>query len=130
MLGRFLQWQVTVLHSQGPAENACNPALPPPPGPPKPTLPVVPVVGMQGVKQRCAPSGDDHIGTTGGRSVDDCAWHCHDATGVHGGFRASPRCHFFSFSKECDECWLYEQCHVPRDHGATWAFNWSTYRLV
>ena len=129
MLGRFLQWQASVLRSQGPDENACNPPTPSPP-PPSPPLPVKALDGMQGVKQRCAAGGGNHISTVGGRSVSECAWHCHDATGLHGGFRAAPACHFFSFSDGCNECWLFGQCDPPRDHDEAWLYNWSTFELA
>lgn len=39
---RFVSGQASVMHSQGPAENACNPPTPTP-SPPRPILPITPV---------------------------------------------------------------------------------------
>jgi hypothetical protein len=129
MLARFLAWQDAVRRSQGPAENACNPPTPTP-SPPTPPLDVRLLDGMRDVKQRCAATAINHLGTVGGRTVNECAWHCKDATGVHGGFRAAPPCRYFSFSSECDECWLFAHCEPPREHDEGWVYNWSTYELL
>lgn len=134
MFTRFEAWQTDVWRSMGPEENGCDHSpSPPPPGPP---LPVDAVQGMQQVQERCSDAGGNHIATKSGRSVNECAWHCKDATSTivkSAGFRSSEPCKFFSYSSGCDECWLYAGCDKPRAHpsrGSHWVYNWSTYAMV
>ena len=143
MFGRFQAWQVSVLASQGPAENACNPASPPS-GPP---VPITPVAGMQNAKKRCTSNGTNGIAHVGGGSPEACARQCLKASGEAAitasaefaagkagvpycgfGRDAGGECKFFSWSGGCNECWLFKECDDV-DQSPSWVYTWSTYAM-
>jgi hypothetical protein len=127
MLGRFQDWQQSVVHSKGPAENGCFPAPPtpppptPPPSPPPPPPPgMMPVPGMQDVAERCGSAdGVSVLGQQGAPDAGSCGQLCVERKG----------CKFISFSPGCKCCWLYAACDQP-EKGTGWVYkDWSTYGL-